>query len=131
MLDDHVREETVTVRRLRTAFVVVIAVLLICSVALATAQWFKLFNQTYKPKAGTALAKAGCKICHTKPSDGPLNPYGAELKGKAISAASLKSIEKLDADKDGVNNITEIKAGTLPGDPKSKPAAPACPPKKK
>jgi hypothetical protein len=34
----------------------------------------------------------------------------------------LSSIEKLDSDKDGVSNINEIKAGTLPGDPKSKPA---------
>ncbi len=41
------------------------------------------------------------------------NPYDAAL-------AQLK--EKLDADKDKFSNIAEIKAGTLPGDPKSKPA---------
>lgn len=43
------------------------------------------------------------------------------LKGKKAAAASLKAVECKDADKDGISNIAEIKAGTLPGDPKSKP----------
>ncbi len=34
---------------------------------------------------------------------------------------ALKAIEKLDSDKDGASNIVEIRAGTLPGDPTSKP----------
>ena len=92
--------------------------------ALATPQLMQLFNKTYKPKAGTALQKAGCAVCHvSKAGGGKLNPYGQALKGKPATAASLRSIEKLDSDKDKFSNIAEIKAGTLPGNPKSKPAA--------
>lgn len=108
-------------KRHRTIIVIVIAVLLISSAAMATAQWLKLFTDTYKPKAGTAIAAAKCQVCHTKGV--ALNPYGRSLKGKKMVAASLKAVEKLDSDKDKFSNIAEIKAGTLPGDPKSKPAA--------
>jgi hypothetical protein len=101
----------------------ILLVLLISSTAFASLQWYKLFNDTYKPKTGSALSKAKCAICHTVTlaKDKTLNPYGKSLIGKKVDAASLKSIEKNDADKDGFSNITEIKAGTLPGDPKSKP----------
>jgi len=111
-------------KKIRTIVLVVLAVLLISSAAFATMAWYKMFNETYKPKPGTALANAKCAICHTTPTAkaGELNPYGKSLKGKPISAASLKSVENQDADKDGFSNIAEIKAGTLPGDPKSKPA---------
>lgn len=107
-----------------TIAMLILFVLLISSAAFASLQWYKLFNDTYKPKAGSALAKAKCAICHTATlaKDKTVNPYGKSLIGKKIDAASLKSIEKKDSDKDGFNNITEIKAGTLPGDPKSKPA---------
>jgi hypothetical protein len=84
------------------------------------------FKALYAPKEGTALAKAGCLICHVEMKDlKKLNPYGADLKKQLEktkdSTAALKAIEGLDSDKDGVKNIDEIKAGTLPGDPKSKP----------
>ncbi|MDR7434895.1 MAG: hypothetical protein QN189_07175 [Armatimonadota bacterium] len=84
------------------------------------------FKELYAPKEGSALAKAGCLVCHAEMKDlKKLNPYGADLKKqlektKDITAA-LKAIEPLDSDKDGVKNIDEIKAGTLPGDPTSKP----------
>lgn len=82
-----------------------------------------LFKETYAPKDGTALASAGCLVCHAKmPPTKELNPYGRDYLGKKTrDAAALKAIERLDSDKDGFNNITEIKAGTLPGDPASKP----------
>jgi len=105
----------------RIIAIAVAAVLIIASAAYATAAWSKLFVDTYKPKADSALAKAKCQVCHLKKMP-ELNPYGASLKGKKIDAASLKAVEKLDADKDGFSNIAEIKAGTLPGDPASKPA---------
>lgn len=108
-------------RKTRTIVATVLATLLIASATFATAAWLKLFTETYKPKAGTALAGAKCATCHIKGTT-KLNPYGMGLKGKKIEAASLKSVEGLDADKDGFTNIQEIKAGTLPGDPKSKPA---------
>lgn len=85
------------------------------------------FNQVYSPKEGSALASASCLTCHSKmpPSKTELNPYGKDVQkaaaGKPIDAKILSSIEKLDSDKDGVSNINEIKAGTLPGDPNSKP----------
>lgn len=87
-----------------------------------------LFKNTYAPKEGTDLAKAmPCLVCHSKmpPTKTELNPYGKDLSkavaGKALDEKILRSIEKLDSDKDGASNIVEIKAGTLPGDPKSKP----------
>ena len=86
------------------------------------------FKQVYTPKEGSALGSANCLTCHSKmpPSKTDLNPYGNDVQkaavGKPVDEKILRSIEKLDSDKDGVNNINEIKAGTLPGDPKSKPA---------
>lgn len=111
-------------RKSFTIITLIISTLFISSVAFASLQWYKVFNDTYKPKAGSALAKARCAACHTATlaKDKTVNPYGKSLVGKKIDAASLKSIEKKDADKDGFSNIAEIKAGTLPGDPKSKPA---------
>lgn len=83
------------------------------------------FLTAAKPPAGSALAKAGCATCHAGPPK--LNPYGMDMKKamKAMkatkpTAAVLKKIAGLDSDKDGKKNAAEIKAGTLPGDPKSK-----------
>ena len=87
-----------------------------------------LFKQVYAPKEGSDLAKANCVVCHAKmpPTKTELNPYGSDIgktaAGKAVDEKILRSIEKLDSDKDGFTNLDEIKAGTLPGDPKSKPA---------
>lgn len=108
-------------KKTRTIILIAIAVAVLSTAVFATAAWFKLFTATYSPKAGTALASAKCATCHVKGTS-KLNPYGMELKGKPMTAASLKSIEKMDADKDGASNIAEIKAGTVPGDPTSKPA---------
>lgn len=108
----------------RTGFIIiiVIAVLAISTAAFATIVWSKLFVSTYSPKADGALVKAKCQLCHMKQMSDGLNPYGKALEGKPITAASLKAIEKLDSDKDKTCNLAEIKAGTLPGDPASKPA---------
>lgn len=89
-----------------------------------------VFRQTYGAyiKDGTDLAKAmPCTVCHTAmpPAKTNLNPYGADVgkaaAGKAVDAKILQSIEKLDSDKDGFSNLDEIKAGTHPGNPASKP----------
>lgn len=108
-------------RKFQTVIAIIAIIAILSTAALASIAWQKLFMDTYKPKADSELAKAKCKICHTKGAE--LNAYGQALKGKPKTAASLKAIEKLDSDKDGVSNIDEIKAGTLPGDAKSKPAA--------
>ena len=59
------------------------------------------------------------------PTKTGLNAYGKDVQkaaaGKALDEKILRAIEKLDSDKDGASNIDEIKAGTLPGDPNSKP----------
>jgi uncharacterized protein involved in high-affinity Fe2+ transport len=95
--------------------------------ALAAPKMQPLFNKTYPAPENSALAKAKCAVCHVKGKE--LNVYGKDVqkamrekKTKDLTADILKSIEKLDSDKDGVSNGDELKAGTLPGDAKSKPA---------
>lgn len=95
--------------------------------ALATPKYLVVTKKTYPAAPDSALAKAKCTVCHVKGKE--LNVYGKDVqkalqekKTKDLTAEILKSIEKLDSDKDGVSNGDELKAGTLPGDPKSKPA---------
>ncbi|HEY3413026.1 MAG TPA: hypothetical protein VGM51_08210 [Armatimonadota bacterium] len=102
---------------------------LMASAAMAHPNFVGTFKQKYPAPAGSALAKATCAICHVGFTP-KLNPYGVDLqkalradKTKTLSAAELAKVEKLDSDKDGAKNIVEIKAGTLPGDAKSKPGA--------
>lgn len=108
----------------RTSKTISIALLTLVSVSVvyATTGWNKTFKSYYKPSEDSALKSARCAVCHLKSSGkSGLNPYGKLLKGKEVSIESLKAIESVDADGDGVDNITEIKAGTLPGDAGSKP----------
>jgi hypothetical protein len=104
---------------------VVVVVLLVSTIAWAYPAYLKTFMDTYKVKPDSALGKASCAVCHVaKDKTNQWNPYGQDLKkvlaGGKVTKAALAKIEKLDSDKDGVSNIDEIKAGTLPGDPKSK-----------
>lgn len=114
-------------RKLRISLVVAVVVvaLLASAVAWAFPPFAKTFTDTYKVKANSALGKASCAICHpAKNKTDKLNPYGQDLKkvsiGGKVTKAALAKIEKRDSDKDGVSNIKEIKAGKLPGNPKSK-----------
>jgi len=88
----------------------------------------KAFTEKY-PDAKAKLGK--CTTCHVKPlpkkEDHESNAYGKDVVSKAVvdPKAATKTydftkIEGLDSDGDGVKNIDEIKAGTNPGDPKSK-----------
>lgn len=86
------------------------------------------FNKLVKPAPDSELAKASCLVCHTAMGKKDLNAYGKDvaaalkaLKRKDLSQAVLNRIAKLDSDKDGVRNGDELKAGTNPGDPKSRP----------
>ena len=45
----------------------------------------------------------------------------ADVEGIATRIHAEDAVERLDSDKDTFKNIDELKAGTLPGDPKSKP----------
>jgi hypothetical protein len=108
----------------RTAIGLAVALTLLlgAAVAFALPNDLSLFTTTYSPKAGTALANASCLTCHAKtPPSKELNPYGKDFLSKGRNAAALKAIENIDSDKDGATNIVEIRAGTLPGDPASKP----------
>ncbi|HET6385134.1 MAG TPA: hypothetical protein VFJ58_17215 [Armatimonadota bacterium] len=105
----------------------VVGLMAVGSAAIGFPTFLTLFKTTYKPDATTALGKANCMTCHMA-AGFKLNPYGLDLQKELVKANTktltpdmLKAVEKLDSDKDGVSNIDEIKAGTLPGDPKSFP----------
>lgn len=97
--------------------------------AMAHPEFISTFNKAFKPAPGTTLPKPPCAVCHVGMSP-KLNPYGADLQ-KAMKAAKtakltpsiFAKVANLDSDKDGAKNGAEMKAGTLPGDPASKPAA--------
>ena len=94
--------------------------------AQATPEFLKKFKEV------DSKPNAQCNVCHTAPPE--RNAYGKEVlaaldkvQATELTAEILKSVEAGDADKDGVSNGDEIKAGTLPGDPASKPAPSAMP----
>ena len=100
---------------------------LFCAAAFASPALQMEFAKLAKPPADSALAKAACAACHV-PGQTKLNPYGKDmaalmkkLKTKKLTPAVMKKLGKLDSDKDKASNAAEVRAGTLPGDPKSKP----------
>ncbi len=98
-----------------------------CAAALASPAVQIEFAKLAKPPKDSALAKVACATCHV-PGKPALNAYGKDmasvmkkLKTKKLTPAVMKGLAKLDSDKDKASNEAEVKAGTLPGDPKSKP----------
>ena len=105
----------------------VTGLMLLTSAAIALPPMLKVFETNYKPVKNGKLVKARCAVCHTAMGKTALNAYGKDLKAqigetKTVTADNLKAIEAKDSDGDGVSNIDEIKADSLPGDAKSKPA---------
>ena len=101
----------------------------LATVALAMPTFTKDFETFYKVDDKNALKKESCAVCHVSKTSFKYNAFGqdvkkiwAELKVKKFNADVAKKLDELDSDKDGAKNIDEIKAGTLPGDEKSKPA---------
>lgn len=85
--------------------------------AIAGPAWVGLFEKTYSVKPGSNLKKAKCAVCHTKGKE--LNAYGKDLENalgesKKPTVETLRAVEQLDSDKDGVKNIDAIKADKLP-----------------
>jgi hypothetical protein len=85
------------------------------------------FLKLNKIKPTSKVAQAQCSLCHL-PNGNKLNPFGSDVKAAMKAAKSkkltpeiIKAVGTKDSDKDGVKNAAEIKADTLPGDPKSKP----------
>ncbi len=63
-----------------------------------------------------------CTVCHTSTSGtAPRNPYGQAF---GSAGHNFAAIEGQDSDGDGFTNLEELQAGTLPGDPSSKPSGP-------
>jgi hypothetical protein len=92
------------------------------AIASAMTAYSKTFNEHYKVKADSNLAKAACMTCHVGVKGGKLNTYGLDLqkamtakKAKSLTPDILTKVEGLDSDKDGVSNIDEIKKDSNPG----------------
>jgi hypothetical protein len=101
---------------------------MLATTALATPVIQNGFKAICQPKPGTALFQAQCRDCHVVAGEKKLNPFGldvqAELKKQHSTTFTPAIWQKLgarDSDHDGASNSKEIAAGTLPGDPKSKP----------
>jgi hypothetical protein len=116
--------------RTPTGLVALALALTLASAALATPEIQGQFGKMAKVKPGSALATAQtqCRSCHVKMGEKALNPFGADMKGemgkqktKALTPAVWQKLAARDSDHDKKNNKIEVAAGTLPGDPKSKP----------
>lgn len=101
-------------------FALMTSILSVSFSAYATPDILKRFKEAY------AKPDSNCQVCHTAPPQ--RNSYGkaveAAIKKAGVAEPNLeifKSIETADSDGDGSPNGDEIKASTLPGDPKSKP----------
>ena len=102
-------------------------VLVAASQCFAKPPFWKVFVDTYHINPNSAIGKARCLTCHAPPPR--RNAYGLEVQAaleaahaRMVTPEILRSIEKKDADGDGFTNIAEIKADSMPGDAKSKPA---------
>jgi hypothetical protein len=116
------------VRHQASVTLAVALAVMFATTALATPVIQNGFKAVCKPKPGTPLFQAMCRDCHITAGQKPLNPFGldvqAELKkqkSKTFTSAIWQKLGARDSDHDGASNSKEIAAGTLPGDPKSKP----------
>ena len=109
-----------------------VGILVMAAPTWATMDNVKSLKQTYPGKEAKTYS---CKTCHggVVGKKGDLNDYGKSLEAlkekgrdpKKLVPEDYKSVESEDSDKDGVSNGDEFKAGTSPGDAKSKPAGAA------
>ncbi|GEM_PF-3145113 len=96
-----------------TILALMVALLLVAGGAVALA--YGSLGDSFEAKYGISV---DCQYCHGAAMS--LNSYGADMKA---NGNDLAAIESLDSDGDGVTNLAEINAGTLPHDASSKPAA--------
>lgn len=90
--------------------------------AFATQDSPDLFCDRYPQSPFCVTGRVSCQVCHDSAGPPLLNPYGDALLAEVGSAdlasalaAALRSVEPLDSDGDGVDNLGEIEAGTWPG----------------
>lgn len=98
----------------------------LAAIGVAKLAFSKDFSDTYGIKKTSAIGQAKCGACHVGTKT-KLNVYGVDLqkamraeKTKILTGSVLKKVEGIDSDKDGLTNLKEIEADSLPGDPKSK-----------
>ncbi|HSV73921.1 MAG TPA: hypothetical protein VLH79_09195 [Chthonomonadales bacterium] len=91
------------------------------------------FHRHYNIKPDSRLGKLPCLVCHL-PDNVRLGPYGMDmqramraLKTTTMTPAVLRRIERLDSDRDGVNNLAELRGDSSPNDRRMRPARPARP----
>ncbi len=92
------------------------------SVAYGVSSYKTQFNNFYAAKgivtAGSAIDQ--CLLCHT--TNTGANASNVNSYGNAYASSyNFGTIESLDSDGDGFNNLAEITAKTFPGDPNSRP----------
>ena len=97
---------------------VVAVLMLACSVrAHAQSAFYSNFSATYPSSSLSNSSK--CNVCHVSAGGGGAgNSYYSQW---SPSDRTFTSINGSDADGDGYSNLTEINAGTWPGDASSKP----------
>lgn len=98
-----------------------------------------IFCQKYPDSQQCVGQQPSCTLCHVAPPQ--RNAYGAALEMSlapgmprplsdsdfaAALPAALVAAEGLDSDGDGASNLTEIRQGTHPADPNSKPGTTGC-----
>lgn len=101
---------------MRSRIITIGFALVLCVGASAKEEFLADALVKYPSIAGTPLNN--CTLCHTVPP--VLNSYGSDLKG---ADRNFAAIENEDSDNDSFSNITEIQAGSFPGDPASVPAS--------
>lgn len=88
----------------------------------------RAFCAVYPEAAACMGGVPACALCHDSTFPASWNAYGLAIKGalagpmfeQALPAA-LRAVEDVDSDNDGVENLSELIAGTLPGDRSSLP----------
>ena len=99
--------------------VLIILLLVGCGNANAFSSYLTSFLSTYSGTSSSGLNT--CGLCHINPAGGGTrNSYGDAY---ANAAHNFKTIEPLDSDGDSYTNLTEINAGTFPGDATSHPGS--------
>lgn len=77
----------------------------------------RYFKQTYG-------YMPSCNACHKEGGGSALSSYGEAFKKAGNAPDSFEKISKLDSDADTINNETESKAKSNPGDKNSTPGSP-------